>query len=173
MGWLFTSGASRRDIIAERIKRWSNDGVEAVCLKHAVRGNVLWTVWEHRHEDGRTTRFIGCDLLQCKKDCGWGYKDMDESCHPYYFTCPLSFLDMVPPSCEPWRAKVRAYHARMNAGRHLTVGQVVKLRGCTIPEILIISVRPLRGRHNGITYRLRRSDLDLDPEQPPMAEPAA
>ena len=36
----------------------------------------------------------------------------DESMHPYYYTCPLSYLDLAPEQSADWRAGVRAYHAR-------------------------------------------------------------
>ena len=32
--------------------------------------------------------------------------------HPYYYTCPLSYLDLAPEQSADWRAGVRAYHAR-------------------------------------------------------------
>lgn len=66
-----------------------------------------------------TERWIGCDLLEySKRDEGWGYKDMDESMHPYYYSCPLSYLDMVPVvGSEEWRQGVREYHQRQRAKR--------------------------------------------------------
>ena len=42
----------------------------------------------------------------------WGYKPLDESMHPYYYSCPLSYLDLAPEQSAEWRAGVRAYHAR-------------------------------------------------------------
>ena len=45
----------------------------------------------------------------------WGYKDLDEAMFPYYFSCPLKYLDMVPIEIygghPEWRERVRAYHA--------------------------------------------------------------
>ena len=54
MGWLFKSGCSRRDLIAERTEDWQRTTPEGVlvkttCLAHCYRGGsfsgVLWTVW--------------------------------------------------------------------------------------------------------------------------------
>jgi hypothetical protein len=91
-------------------------------------------------------------------DYGWGYKSMDESMGPAYYTCPLSYLDMVPmpdsPYAREWREKVREYHAKQR--RKFKVGQVVKLVGSTIPQVTITSARPLEGRYNGRTYRIPR-----------------
>jgi hypothetical protein len=110
MGWLFTAGTTRRNQIDERTKDWEQmtpDGVlvKSVCLAHCYRGGVfsgvLWTVWERTFtKDGQDTkpsqRWIGCDLLRYQRDYGWGYKDMEESMFPYYFSCPLGYLEMVP-----------------------------------------------------------------------------
>jgi hypothetical protein len=32
--------------------------------------------------------------------------------HPYYYSCPLSYLDLAPEQSADWRAGVRAYHVR-------------------------------------------------------------
>jgi hypothetical protein len=82
---------------------------------------VLWAVWERTFtKDGQTAqpteRWIICDLLRHQKDYGWGYKDMEESMHPYYYSCPLGYLEMVPidqyGGHAEWRECVRHYHAQ-------------------------------------------------------------
>jgi hypothetical protein len=73
-------------------------------------------------------------MLRCAKvkdeGASWGYKDASERSGPYTgYSCPLSYLDLVPePTCPPgcpacaedrcgnawarqWRERVRAYHA--------------------------------------------------------------
>lgn len=130
MGWLFTSGSTRRSQIAERTKGWertTEDGVlvKSTCLARCYRGGVfsgvLWTVWERAFtKDGQDTepsqRWIGCDLLRYQRDYGWGYKDMEESMHPYFYSCPLKYLEMVPieqhGGCAQWREQVRLHHVR-------------------------------------------------------------
>jgi hypothetical protein len=61
-------------------------------------------------------RWIGCDLLRSQTGFGWGYKDLDESMFPYFFSCPLKYLDLVPiekfGGNAEWRATVRRYHQR-------------------------------------------------------------
>lgn len=135
MGWLFKAGITRRELIEERTKDWTRDGAEGItvtstCLAHCYRGNVysgvLWAVWERTFiTDGQeakpTERWITCDLLRYQKDCGWGYKDMDESMHPFYYSCPLTYLDLVPVETyggnSEWREGVRAHHARQKERR--------------------------------------------------------
>lgn len=137
MGWLFMPGSTRRQLIAERIEGWDrtrDDGVivRSTCLAHCYRGNmfsgVLWSVWERTFEnhdggdDFRTQRWIQCDLLRYdRSDEGWGYKDMEESMHPYFYSCPLKYLSMVPldqyGGNEEWRKLVAEHHERRRAKR--------------------------------------------------------
>lgn len=127
MGWDFTQGASKADIIASLTKeesgdaqQWSNKEQKSLplgyrynrrTLEWSVRGNVLWTVEEvirHKNPD-ETTRFIGCYLLSKQRNYGYGYKAMCERAGPYYYSCPLKFLNMVPVACQEWRDKVIAH----------------------------------------------------------------
>jgi len=127
-------------MIAERTEGWERttpEGmvVKSVCLAHCFRGGafsgVLWTVWERTFEkDGieaqQTERWIGCDLLR-HHGGSWGYKDMEEAMHPYYYSCPLKYLGMVPVEefggHVEWRENVRRYHARQQAKRALRTPQ--------------------------------------------------
>jgi hypothetical protein len=96
MGWLFTLGQSKKDLVARRTKAWDHDTpdgavISSACLRHCYRGNsftgVLWTVWQRTFvKDSQPVkpaeRWIACDLLQYQTGYGWGYKDMDESVLP-------------------------------------------------------------------------------------------
>ncbi len=160
MGWLFIYGSSKQDIIRERSKDWENDKVRSTCLAKTIRGNVFWSVRAHTNkETGETFRFIACDLLGSDPTYGWGYKDMEESMHPYYYSCPLKYLEMVPEqdgvTCPEWREQVREYHRCRSIRLH--VGDRVRLRaGSQPPELTITSLKPLRGIYNYVTYRLSR-----------------
>lgn len=132
MGWLF--GWNTRKELADHLI--SGNGVRT--LKHCFKGNNLWAVQEYTHpETNVTTRFIALYLLRGRNkpsfdyhSDGWGYKDMDESAGPYYYNCPLAYLDMVPDPggyATEWRAKVREYWAKRN--RKLVEGQRIKLYG--------------------------------------------
>jgi hypothetical protein len=133
MGWTHTKGATKASIVAGLIAdqprhpgcRWSNSeqkivetgfDVESKTLAHKVVRNTLWTVCEVVHyKEGKEfsrQRFIGCYLLGSAQRYGWGYKAMDESMEPFYYDCPLSFLDKVPVVKPEWRAKVKEYHQK-------------------------------------------------------------
>lgn len=152
MGWLFGYNQTRKELIERRTKDEPHNGL--TCLAHAVRGNVLWTVWAIAPEGGGPQRrVIGCDLMASDKGA-WGYKDMCESMEPCYYTCPLKFLDMVPVASEAWREQVRAYHAAMQ--RTFYPGDVVRFRGLSIPEATIVGKtgRSWIGEYGGTRYKL-------------------
>lgn len=162
MGWLF-SEQSRNALIHERCAPWKNEHVESNVIKHSLRGNCLWKVIEHKLlPDGKVERFIALDLIQVHGREA-GYKDMDESMGPYYYSCPLSYLELVPEvTNEEWRKGVRSYHARRN--QKLELGQVVKLTNNE--SYKLVSLRPLKGVNGGVLYRIpRRMLLAPDVEQ--------
>lgn len=128
MGWTYPSGVSRKELIQQRTKSWERElngvTVKSTCLAHCFRGGrfsgVLWAVWERTFErDGkqveRTQRWITCDLIRCHSG-DWGYKDMQEAEHPYYYSCPQKYLDLVPTEefggNAEWRSQVRLYHQK-------------------------------------------------------------
>lgn len=126
MGWTYPTGVSRKELIQQRTRSWEREingmTVKSNCLAHCFRGGrfsgVLWAVWERTFEKGgehveRTQRWITCDLIRCH-GCEWGYKDMQEAEHPYYYSCPQKYLDLVPleqyGGHPDWRLEVRHRH---------------------------------------------------------------
>lgn len=118
MGWTF-SRQSQSDLIQKLVRAQET---EQACLKvitHTLCDDVLWSVAEITAKQdgvfpnlapGQTLRFIRCDLLQ-GGGSEWGHKPLEEAMHPYYYSCPLSYLDMAPEQSREWRKGVRAYHA--------------------------------------------------------------
>ena len=144
MGWLFTYGIRRADLIAERTERRErvvelptcSYRIVSRCIAHCYRGSawrgVLWSVREHwwlNLEDGSEVlppvRFIACDLLEYHRDGqrgdSWGYKDLCESSGPCEVSCPLSYLVMVPieqyGGNARWRECVLEWHAQQRQRR--------------------------------------------------------
>src|SRR5690606_13477279 len=91
---------------------------------HTLRGNVLWSVVRVTAKqagvldlaEGESATFIRCDLLQ-GSDGEWGHKPLDESMHPYYYSCPLRYLDMAPVQSAEWREGVRIHHEQRRTRR--------------------------------------------------------
>ncbi len=156
MGWLFKRGYDKALLIQHLIKPEENEETRWETLAHSVRGKVLWSVMEVTNKQKQTSRcFIACHLLESHSDgAGWGYKDMDESMWPSYYSCPLKYLEMAPEISPGWRDEVRLYHYRRN--RTLKVDQKISLVGASIPWVVITSQRPLQGVYEGIFYRIPR-----------------
>jgi hypothetical protein len=162
MGWMYrTTPCSKRDYLKDLVRDFTNDNEKCKIdvLAKTVRGNCFWMVCEVTRKDtGIVSRFIVLALLGCDKGC-WGYKDIEESMHPYFYSCPVKYLDMVPEvGCQVWRDKVREIAARK--ARKMQVGDVYELPGCKPRFIRIVNARPLTGRDvNGNLYRIRRGHV--------------
>jgi hypothetical protein len=155
MGWLFGHGQSRAQLIGRLTQDEEHNGVMRRCLRHCTSGNVLWTVWEIRRQAEAPYRYIGCDLMAFDKECrGWGYNDLCESMEPFYYSCPLSYLDMVPPAAPAWREQVRGYHAARS--RALALGDTLTFKGLSITEAVVVGRRRRTWiiECNGIRYAL-------------------
>lgn len=102
MGWYF-SRQTRDQLIRELIEPQESESARSEVIAHALRGNVLWSVVRITAKQsgfmklaaGDSINVIRCDLLQGSGG-EWGHKPLDESMHPYYYSCPLRYLDMAP-----------------------------------------------------------------------------
>ena len=133
MGWLFSS-RTRAELIQDLIRPEDTARAYVRVLVHTLRGNVLWSVTEVKAKTegihpglapGESMRYIRCDLLQ-RSGGEWGYKAMDESMAPYYYSCPLRYLDMAKELSPDWREKVRAHHARRRQSATAVAGGVAR-----------------------------------------------
>ncbi|MBG7441587.1 hypothetical protein [Pseudomonas aeruginosa] len=133
MGWLFSSH-TRAELIRVLTQPEDHAHAHVHVIAHALRGNVLWSVTEvtaktegvhPEFAPGEPMRYIRCDLLQ-RSGGKWGYKAMDESMAPYYYSCPLRYLDMAKELSPGWREKVRAYHARRRQSATATAVAVAR-----------------------------------------------
>lgn len=161
MGWLFLNNRSKSDLVTELTATEESEARRWETVAHCVRGNVLWTVVDFTDKAKAVCkRVITCHLLERGADGrSWGYKSMDESVHPYYYSCPLKYLEMAPDTAnEDWRIEVRRYHAD-RAPRKVKKGQKVQIVGSAIPWVVIRSLRPLLGEYDGQVYKVPRRAL--------------
>jgi len=107
MGWSFTQGQTKKELVAWITEQTADDGTKA-CSHHKTLGNSLWAIFSDKNEDS----FIMLFLLQSDKGYGWGYKSICESSHPYYFNCPLEYFEIVPTENAEWRKKVIEHHSK-------------------------------------------------------------
>ena len=118
MGWAFPYTWNRKDLIKHCLRSWKHPGGSSGPVAHCTRGNVLWVVWEtYTQVTGHFERVILCILMQRSGDGMWGYKDMEESMGPFYYTCPLKYLRGTRVFSQTWRDSVRKYHANRAAIR--------------------------------------------------------
>ena len=168
MGWYFTQGQSKKALVEELTADATSGESSREVLAYSVRGNQLWSVIKvSRPPSGgghkrKEDIFIGLDLLQ-KSDGCWGHKPLSEDMEPYYYNCPLKFLDLAPVACERWRSGVREFHAEASRRRKMAVevGMRFALKECRIPWVEIIGVtgRRIIGQYQGARYRVQKKDL--------------
>lgn len=112
MGWYGNKG--NRKYVIEQLTAGNN---RTKCIRHCFRGNafrgVLWQVWECSIV---SKTFITVDILEYRNG-QWYNKPLDESMGPYYYSCPLAYLDLAPVENAPWRETVKAYHAKAKLQR--------------------------------------------------------
>lgn len=162
MGTFFNNGQTRNELIAELVRREENSERTLETVKHCLRGNCLWRQARVTFKDGRPPMFyIAVDLLT-KSGKEWGYKPMDVTVHPYYYTCPYNWLAEVPCSDskheKEWRAVMKTKHEMKK--RALAVGQRYTLPDRKPNEIRITNLKPLLGQSaEGMVYSLKRSFL--------------
>jgi len=126
MGWLFeyqTEDMRRKDYAAYLLRGncvHMHPGGSVRPVASSLQGNCFWVVLEsYRKDTGQISQWIALFLLSRNDGC-WGYKDMDEDMHPYFYTCPLKFLRMTKPRTQDslnWRKNVRIDTDRRNARR--------------------------------------------------------
>ncbi len=172
MGWEYAWN-SRKELIAHLCDEPTNYKTLARKVASEDGESVLWAVHEIGPDDEENPglRFIMCYLMRYdRKHRLHGYKEIGETMGPSYYSCPLSFLDMVPEPegdyVEEWRESVRRFHANMaereRRFKALKIGDTVKLRdGCTPSEVVLTSLKPLRGTHDGVLYTVSEQDLAL------------
>lgn len=172
MGWEY-GWKSRKELIVYLCEKQTRCRTLARKATSERSQPVLWTVQEISPENKESPayRLIVCYLIGYDRGSGlYGYRDLGETDGPFYYSCPLSFLDMAPEpegeNVKEWRENVRRFHADMadNARRFKTlkIGETVKLRdGCTPSEVVLTSLKPLCGTHDGVLYRVSKQDLAL------------
>ena len=109
-----TRTQTKQQFVHELIMSFSG---RTLVLAHSVRGNNLWVLLKPQDKDP----LIGLFKMSSERGC-WGYKDMAEADGPFYYDCPLTYLDRAPEpngfnlnhrdSGRTWRDFVRDHHSR-------------------------------------------------------------
>ncbi len=197
MGWLFghdTHESLVADLTANKPRHFAeawapyyeSHWVTREVLAHKLVGKELWLVVRNTGEfaasetdpvtETKVETFIILYLLD-KSEGHWGYKDMSESMHPFYYGCPIKYLDMAPEASAEWRAELRKVHAEKRATRtvKVAVGDTLSLaEGCKPDRLTVVSASPLRGKDpvSGVVYKVPRKMI-VRVEKPTAAIEAA
>lgn len=154
MGWLFSHYESKKDLANKLVKQVEES--KALYLGHSLVGNILYVAIQYVKEEEtlvanevvKLNKPVSCILIykleHNRKDYyNWGYKDMDESMHPYYYACPLKLLqitDLHKPDNEnskTWREEVVKYHKAKKELKAITYnkGDIVRFKEKETPYI--------------------------------------
>jgi hypothetical protein len=172
MGWLYLHECDTKASIRDHILRDCTSDDERSTrrvLAHRTVGNHLWLAYEAIPKAEKEPIRCVILFLLAQNEGNWGYKDMDETMHPYYYDCPKAIIEAAGPTTHEeaikWRAKVDTYHAeqavKRNLAKQITVGTVVTLKGCTPTTFRVASLAPFRGYcvESGRLYKLTKSRI--------------
>jgi hypothetical protein len=154
MGWTFfhDTGETIGEICTREFTDTNPAGARWSVVDQSTRGSV-WYAIGRLDRVGQPPVFYGLVWLTSRRGGQFGYKDMDESCGPYYFDMPKRLLDQLdklapnaPQSAIDWRAKCRAKLAdKRKAKPKLAPGQIVSFPNVTGQFELIMPIGPRRG----------------------------
>jgi hypothetical protein len=106
MGWT-TEHASRDEVVKRESGPWQAvEGATVTAVKHSRSGNEDWFLYQVEKDGKVDHKFISVMVWE-----DGAHKEIDEACGPYYYGCPVEWLDEVPApkgdSAATWRAEVR------------------------------------------------------------------
>ena len=145
MGWdgTFTTKA-------ERVESLNRECSRQRVIKHSLRGARLWQIVEIK-ETGE--RFIRVYLVRKVRGTDEIVtKGMSESEGPFYYDCPLKFLDEVPVANEEWRnevlkrAKSKVREKLPQIGTKVKLIPCIRLNGKDVGEEEVKILDVLRGK---------------------------
>ncbi len=97
---------NRREYVARQKKGWKSEERTVTVRKHHAHKNEDWFILDVANADGTNEAVITMLLWE-----GGYVKNMDETAGPYYYGCPVAWLDEVPcpdsTAAYDWRMKVR------------------------------------------------------------------
>lgn len=153
-------------------------GSSSTVLAHRAIGNRLWLLAQTRSGEHAGRIWIGLTLIDSRRG-EVAVKCMDETVGPYYYDCPLTFLDRadapVGPYAGPWREQVHAFHAN-RAARRAAIRQGLRVSYDGRTYVLRHSLGR-RGwevqREDGMVFRMKARQLQQATVLPTVAVTAA
>lgn len=133
MGWTFTHkevGTSIKSFFETQMN-YSDLNGSGKLLDCKVVNKTAYIAYQ-RIVEGKTEVFAFIYLLdyQPKQHFNFGYKDMDETMHPYYYDAPKSILDRLTPTdndnANKWREECLKLIGKKAVTKALKAGDKIK-----------------------------------------------
>ncbi len=167
------SGWSTR---SEVIKECLNLSAGYKLVAHCCVGNCLWYVYEKALEGNKFERSIGLCVISVygpRNNREWGYKPMNEVEHPYYYNCPLSYLELALPmrddkGARGWREAVKEFWKQKKDGaelaKKLKAGENIKSKTTNKTYTFLSDYSRgfiLAQDDNGKNWRIKKDDIEV------------
>lgn len=176
MGWIYThksKSTSVKDFFKNEFDSQLASGAHGKVLDVKTKLRTAYIAYETTSPNGEVTvGAIVCMIDYDRKSYNnFGYKDMCETCHPYYYDCPKSILNLLTPTTDEnanvWRGKCLAYieakkNAKVNLGDTLVFEREFNFGGFNKDnEFRCIDAKKLHfiGVNIGIAVRLTKDNL--------------
>lgn len=166
MGWLSSPRWDTKQAMVEHIVQ------NFKLIDHSVRGKVVYGLYKNGEgfPEGFGIAVCLLDNFAARgKPAEWGYKDMGESCYPYYFDCPEKILSRstnMDENAVKWRQACRDKRKTKARAFEPVDGSRIRLEAEKLPSCLkyirewtlryntavrLIGKRPYWSIHNGST----------------------
>lgn len=163
MGSLVFRG-TKQQVVSEKLRRVQRS---SAVIASRLMGNRLWYLARADRGDGSTITWIGLTLVESRRGEMF-VKSMDEGSGPFFYDCPLSFLEQadapVGPYAAAWREQVRAFHtARAVRTAAIRAGARVG-HGTQVFELVRSLGRrgwQVRRESDGVMFRMTRRQLSV------------
>lgn len=137
---------------------WNNDNsYKFEVLKSSMVGSTYYGAI-HNKETGKVFATIFLTSTNMKEYHNFSYKDMDETCGPYRYDCPVGILKLLSETdyeyANEWRKKCYEKHEQKNAERkksnsltNLPVGTSIsfnaqiEISGCNVGDKIVLTKR--------------------------------
>lgn len=124
MGWMYVrrrAGQSHRDFFQGEF------GADCQILDSHTTRFTFYAACEHARKPGIVFAVVVLFRYAPKARYNFGYKDMDETVHPYAYDCPVRILDRLTPTDSAGANEWRALCRKRNSKPTVRIGETIEL----------------------------------------------
>lgn len=160
MGWTYTRKEKGTSVKEFFENRWNSENIEILDVAVVKMRTAYMAI-----KNNQTNEVFGLVALldYANKDYyNFGYKDMDESMHPYCYDCPKRILNLLTPTdnenAKAWRSECRKQLSEKKKVPTLKDGMIIRFEnplnftdGRTLQEFQVVKFgRKVRFRNGGL-----------------------